>query len=107
MRGDRLKARRQYLRLTQEALEELSGLDQKSISEWETGKRGINDENLIILAGILDTSSDWLLGITDDPTRRPFELSPKEQAVINAWRVGNREEAARVILIDGVQVAIR
>jgi len=51
------------------------------------------------IAQALNTSTDYLLGLIDDPT--PYtvniDLSPTEEAIIAAWRRGDRLEAIKVI----------
>lgn len=104
MRGDRVRERRELLRLSQSELAQRVGTGQKRISAWERGESGATDDMIIGLARAMETSADWLLGLTDDPTPRPNDLSERERRVISAWRQGNREEAARVILISKVGV---
>jgi hypothetical protein len=49
----------------------------------------------------LNVSTDYLLGLTEDPT--PYEiaintLNAKERAAISAWRAGNPMKAVKVIV---------
>lgn len=46
------------------------GLSHKAISTIESGKRGTSIEKLVELAYAFCVSTDYLLGITDDPAWR-------------------------------------
>ena len=48
----------------------LTGIDQSDYSKIETGKRGVSFEQCKRLAVVLETSMDYLAGLTDDP--RPY-----------------------------------
>jgi len=47
---------------------ELLGIDQRVYSRYETGERQIPLHLLIKLAQLYNTSIDYLVGLTDDPT---------------------------------------
>ncbi|WP_295582864.1 helix-turn-helix domain-containing protein [uncultured Oscillibacter sp.] len=69
-----LNERVYYLRkragLSQQQLGEILGLTHKSISMLESGGRSTTIEKLVILAEYFQVSTDYLLGITDDPAWR-------------------------------------
>jgi len=54
---------------------------------------------LLALAQVLNTSTDYLLGKTDDPTPdyRSEDLNPDERRVIAALRRGDRLAAIQII----------
>ena len=58
------------LGLNQAQLGKKIGLSHKSISTIESGARGTSLDKLIELAYVFHVSTDYLLGITDDPTWR-------------------------------------
>ena len=66
--GERVRALRKARGWRQAELGEKIGLSHKAISTLESGSRGISVEKLIELAYALRVSTDYLLGITDDPT---------------------------------------
>ena len=68
--GSRVLEQRKALGLSQGALGEKVGLTHKAISTIENGKRGTSLDNLRELAYVFHVSTDYLLGITDDPTWR-------------------------------------
>ncbi|MBO7747384.1 helix-turn-helix transcriptional regulator [Paenibacillus sp. MWE-103] len=67
MLSQRLRSRRKELKLTQEKLAEMVNTKKTTISNYETGYSTPNNEMLSDLADVLKTTSDFLLGRTDDP----------------------------------------
>ena len=68
--GSRVFALRQNARLNQKQLGDMVGLSHKAISTIESGARGTTIDKLVSLAQYFHVSTDYLLGITDDPTWR-------------------------------------
>jgi len=68
--GERVLGLRKARGLTQKELGEAVGLSYKAISTIESGARGTSVEKLIELAVYFRVSTDYLLGITDDPAWR-------------------------------------
>jgi len=68
--SNRVLEQRMKIGLKQVELGEKIGLSHKAISTIESGKRGTSIEKLIELAYTFHVSTDYLLGITDDPTWR-------------------------------------
>lgn len=67
--AERLKEARKQARLTQTALAEWCGLNLPNLNALERGKAdGIRGVTLVRLARLLEVSTDYLLGLTDDPT---------------------------------------
>lgn len=64
---DILKELRRDKGLTQEVIANHFGISNVMYSLYETGKRRMNLEMLCVLADILETSTDYILGRTDDP----------------------------------------
>lgn len=99
MHGERLKELRQNLRLTQDDIADAVDTTRKTVSSWEKGAIP-NGESLAKLAKTLNTSADFLLGLTDDP-RPPnalnSDLSPQEWEIIHSLRLGNIKNALRII----------
>ena len=67
---DRLKQLRKQAKLQQRELGEQIGLSANAISMMETGNRETSFEKLVMLAEYFHVSTDYLLGVTDDPTWR-------------------------------------
>ncbi len=53
--------------MTQRELGEVLGLTHKSISTIESGSRSTTIEKLILLAKFFEVSTDYLLGMKDEP----------------------------------------
>lgn len=99
MHGERLKELRLNLRLTQDDIADAVGTTRKTVFSWEKGAIP-NGEFLAKLAKALNTSADFLLGLTDDP--RPLhemhrDLSPAEWEIIHSLRDGDWKNALRLI----------
>lgn len=66
----RLKELRKAKGYTQIKMQHLTGIDQSDYSKIETGRRYYTFEQCKRIATALDTSMDYLAGLTDDP--RPY-----------------------------------
>lgn len=64
--GENLRLTRKTKSLTQTELVSKLNISQKSYSNWETGKSEPNLENVVKLAKLFKTTTDFLLGVTDD-----------------------------------------
>lgn len=64
---DILKELRKDKHLTQEDIAKHFGISNVMYSLYETGKRRMSIDMLCDLADILNTSTDYILGRTDDP----------------------------------------
>jgi transcriptional regulator with XRE-family HTH domain len=96
----RIRERRKALGLNQEELAAMLNITQSQISRYERGDNDPTADILIALSRVLHTSSDYLLGLTDDPAPQASELSPEERNAIAAWRRGDIAEAVRTIVND-------
>ena len=68
--GSRVYTLRKERGWKQAELGEKVGLSHKAISTLESGTRGTSVEKLVALAYAFHVSTDYLLGITDDPAWR-------------------------------------
>ena len=68
---DRIKKLRIEKGYTQVKVQMLTGIDQSDYSKIESGKRYFTFEQCKRLALALDTSMDYLAGLTDDSTPYP------------------------------------
>ena len=70
MLGERLALARKRVRMSQRQLAAAIGerYDQTMISHVETGRSGFVGDGLSKVAAVLGVSTDYLLGLTDDPT---------------------------------------
>lgn len=68
--AERIYLLRKEAGLSQKQLGEILGLSNKAICTMEGGSRGTTIEKLVLLAKYFHVSTDYLLGITDDPAWR-------------------------------------
>ena len=73
-RMSRLKKLRKERGFSQIKRQVLTGIDQSDYSKIETGKRGMSFEQCRRIALALDTSMDYLAGLTNDPS--PYPRTP-------------------------------
>lgn len=66
-RYQRIKDLRTDADLRQKDIAEILGIDQRIYSNYETGKREIPTHLLIALADYYRTTTDYILGRTNDP----------------------------------------
>lgn len=66
----RLKDIREDMDITQQQLAEYLHIRQNTLSQYENGQRSLPLEALIKLAEYFHTSTDYILGLTDE--RRPY-----------------------------------
>ena len=67
----RLRELRKAKGYSQVKMQVLTGIDQSDYSKIETGKRSLSFEQCKRIAVALDTSMDYLAGLTDDPSPYP------------------------------------
>lgn len=99
MRGDRIRFVREALNLTQEELAELAKTSQLQIYRYESGKNKPKADELANIATALHVSSDYLLGLSDEPHGYATDnLDDYEQSVVDALRRGDKMQAVKVIV---------
>lgn len=76
MTMSRLRELRRERGYTQVKMQMLTGIDQSDYSKLESGKRFYTFEQCKRIAAALDTSMDYLAGLTDDP--RPY---PRQKTI--------------------------
>lgn len=103
MRGDRLRNIREALNYTQEQLSEMLGVGVLQIYRYESGKNTPSGEIVAKIAQTLGVSTDYLLGLTDEPippSMQGVQLNARERAILAALRRGERMEAIKLIAND-------
>ena len=97
-RGDRLREMRRKRQLTQDELADRLGFGQSQMNKYENGKSDPTPEVLVRLAKELAVTSDWLLGLVDDPEAflQEQELTPAERKLLSAFRRGDFKELVRL-----------
>ncbi|MED0758306.1 helix-turn-helix transcriptional regulator [Aneurinibacillus thermoaerophilus] len=108
--GQRIKQRRKERKMTQAQVAKELGIDNTTVSKWESDTYQPDAENLKKLANLLLTTTDYLTGRTNDPSPKESDkkmnlffydglegyedLSPEEQ---EAFREHMYEEARQAI----------
>lgn len=67
IKGETLKQFRESAGITQSQLGEYVGVDKNTISRWETGNRGVKDDNCRKLANALNITVAQLMGLPEHP----------------------------------------
>lgn len=75
MFNNRLKAARKAKKLTQEQLAGKLQTTKGTISNYENGHSTPSNEMLVLLSKILDVTTDYLLGVTDNPKPVDYKLA--------------------------------
>lgn len=97
----RIEALKTRLKLSNKGISESVGVKENTVWRWMSGKSQPASIHLSKLAEVLGTSSDYLLGNSDDPTppkRSQVDLTEKEFRLLNAYRVGDMNTAMRLFL---------
>ena len=68
--SERVRQLRKAKGLSQRQLGEILEISNHAVSMIESGARGTSIERLVLLAEYFGVSTDYLLGITDDPAWR-------------------------------------
>jgi transcriptional regulator with XRE-family HTH domain len=101
-RGDRLKLIRENRGLTQDDLNTRLGFGPTQIYRYETGKADPSPDVLVRIAVELEVTTDWLLGLVNEPTERlqENELSNAERKLLSAFRRGDLRDLMRIAAED-------
>ena len=95
LQPDRIKQRRRALRLSQEQLAELTGVNQPQISRWELGENDITGATLTALARALSTTADWLLGLSDEVAGHVHQVGDIDPATAELLDILHTTSASR------------
>jgi transcriptional regulator with XRE-family HTH domain len=100
--GMRISSRRRALHISQEKLAETIGSDQKQISRYENNVNIPTSEVLARIAIALETTMDYLQGLTDipdRPLRGVADLSEDEKHLIVLYRQKEPRQREKVITL--------
>ncbi len=104
LRGDRIVQLRKTSGYSQKALADRLNLSQNQISRYENNQMNPTPETLVAIAKLLNTSTDYLLGLTDNPTP-----ATDQQPALTRWQVElidltrGRDEAFQQRLVEGLK----
>lgn len=99
MRIDRLQQIMKKRGHNSASLAEAIGRAERTIRRILAEDGNTSDDTVLLIAQALEVSSDYLLGLSDDPTphMRVDNLNDEERAVLAAIRRGERMEAIKII----------
>ena len=100
--GNRIKQLRESLGLSQEELASVAGISQRQISYYENGKNKPTAEIINRLSNALNTTSDYLLGMTDNLNREihdESDLSGEELRIIEIIRHVKPEKRREILKV--------
>lgn len=103
LQGHRLKFARERLGLSQGDFAEAMGAPQQHVSRWENGHVDPNSYTLKAMARLLQVSSDYLLGLTED-LNDPAELAglpPLKRKLL--WMVDNGQIVEAIQTLTGLK----
>lgn len=72
--GDRIRDLRKAKGLTQQELSRILGVSRATLASWETGRRTPDAHTIRSLARTFNTTTDYLLGYSDEPN--PSKKTP-------------------------------
>lgn len=75
--GERLRALRESVKLSQAKMAELVGVKQSSINRYESGESSPTLEVLLKYADYFDVSMDYIFGRTENPQGKLYNYEPK------------------------------
>jgi transcriptional regulator with XRE-family HTH domain len=78
----RVKQRREHLGLSQTALADQTGIPIPNLNRIEHGRQSIYIQRLVDLAEALQVSTDYLVGLADDPTPPRKRARPRKTAPV-------------------------
>ena len=104
-----IKKARLNKNISQKELAIILNVAQPTISAWEAGKKTPSKENFKILCQILDTTSDYLLGISGDPNKidstdtptKEITPAPEKDAEVDEKIMKNAKRLYHVLLGAG------
>ena len=99
--GERIRERRKNQLMNQQDLSAQTGLTQSQISRYENGDNEPTGEALVALADVLNTTTDWLLGRSDNilSVEQEAGLTEEENELIKLLRATDRQMRHRIMKV--------
>lgn len=91
--GQRIRARRKQLDMTQTDVSVLTGISQKQISRYESGENDLTGANAVALAAALHTTTDWLVGRVE----YDYQLGDHENELLILFRSKTPEQREYIL----------
>ena len=96
---DRIKALRRETGISAPALAEKLGKAESTVRTWETGRAKPDADTLIVLAGVFDCSTDYLLGISNFQNHDKAISHEKQQEAFLAQisEIADADDSAKLV----------
>lgn len=91
---NRLKLLRHTKGVSQQAVADALQITQQAYANYESEKREPDQKNLVLLAEYFNTSTDYILGHTDDPTPPGEKRDVLDEVKFALWGHGEISDAA-------------
>lgn len=97
---ERLRRLRIKRRITQRQIADLLGIFPQNYGTYEHGRSVPREPRLVQIAEILETTTDYLMGRTDDPAPKitTEDLTGEELELLRAFRSGDLQTLNRLFL---------
>jgi len=97
LRTDRLKKTREEKGWSKREFAQLCGFNELQIYRYETGANDPSTDTVIVMSRILAVSTDYLLGLSDNPTIQIREpgLDDNERTILEIYRREGWQGVAR------------
>jgi transcriptional regulator with XRE-family HTH domain len=96
--GKRMRELREAHKYSRRELAMLIDVAEIQIVRYETGKNDATGDVLARIAHVFGVSTDYLLGLTDNPAPQvEHDFSPEEIAIIDAKRRGDYREVMKLV----------
>lgn len=102
--GERIKLRRKQLGLSQNDLADLVKTSQQQIGRYEKDENSPTADYIVAMATALETTSDWLLGLSEDviPHYDETHLGYDEQRLLRIYRTKPRDKQESILAMAQV-----
>lgn len=71
-------------------------VSQEAMSQYISGKIKPKTATIIAMAKLLNTSTDYLLDLTNNPIPNDFKLTEKENKLIQNYRILDKDEKIKI-----------
>ena len=94
--GERIKILQETKNISNKTIANLLHVANNTVSGYVHDKSEMTFDSLVKLADLFGVTTDYLLGVTDDPAR-PFPVSPGERALLADLRSLSREQKELIV----------
>jgi len=97
--GERIELRRTQMKMSRQDLANILSTDAKQVWRYETGRNSPTAEVIKSIALALGTTSDWLLGLSDElnPHYEESSLSYSEHELLKLYRAKSTSKQENII----------